>query len=219
MRNISENINNGNCMKIINKVIDKRRKNLPTIADWQDEVYFDGDYKTKIDTILGSTMLRFEYVKYCFPILSHEFITDLSNFCKGYKNIVEIGCGRGWMSYWLKKYGTELESVDNMKWPTFDDYFDFVIDDDAIEYVKNNNNDLIIMSWPDYQSSFAYDVWENMTEHQTLIYIGEGYGGCTADDKFHTAVQKYEIETTLNENFRSFFAIHDKVFVYKKGLI
>ena len=88
-------------MDIIKKFTDKRRKTLPTIAEWGEEVYFDNIKinNGNMDTVLNSTRSRYDYIRYCFPILSHEFMTDLSDFCKDYKNIVEVGCGSGWMSY------------------------------------------------------------------------------------------------------------------------
>lgn len=117
----------------------------------------------------------------------------------------------------MRKYGTELVSVNDNSWSKyFNNYFDFIVKSDAVEYIKNNDNDLIIMSWPDYTKPFAYNIWQNMRKSQTLIYIGEGYGGCTADDDFHKTVQKYEIKTNLNENFHAFYTVHDKIFVYKK---
>lgn len=201
-------------MNILKRVFDKRFKTLPTIADWGNKVIFDNQYPYS-DLLSDSFTIRYKYIKQCFPILSHEFITDLSNFCKDYKNIVDVGCGRGWMSYWLKKYGVDLNSVDDMEWPSFENYFDFIIKDDAVEYVKNNDCGLIIMSWPNYADPFAYNIWNSMRESQTLIYIGESYG-CTADDDFHKAVEDSEIETSMNDNFRSFWGIHDAVYVYKK---
>lgn len=51
------------------------------------------------------------------------------------------------------------------------------------------------MVWPPYATSMAFDTLNNF-KGNLLIYVGEGYGGCTGDDAFH---EKLEEEWDLSE--------------------
>ena len=48
-----------------------------------------------------------------------------------------------------------------------------------------------------------------------VIYIGEGYGGCTADDLFHSELKnKYNL---INEIYiPQWDGIHDSLYIYEK---
>ncbi len=65
----------------------------------------------------------------------------------------------------------------------------------------------------------AARIWNAMKENQYLFYIGESYGGCTANDKFFELINEYETEDKwkLKVNFRSFWGIHDQPYLYKRG--
>lgn len=83
-----------------------------------------------------------------------------------------------------------------------------IIKTDATQYVKNIQNSLIIMNWPDYNSDFAYQIASNTHESNILLYIGEDYGGCTANDKFF---EKFTVQS-LDIPWYSWCAIHDRVY-------
>jgi hypothetical protein len=178
---------------------------LPLNKDWENTL--------KDNSSLTNFNLRNEYIKHSFTILTHEFLLSLSNYCKRFNKISEVGCGSGWLTYWLRKYGTfTYSAIDDHKWQ-FKFYHKFVTKTNAIQYIKNDSSiDLIIMSWPDYDSPFAYNIWNNMHSGQYLLYIGEGPGGCTGNDLFHDAIQQHYMEKDsyiLSTHFKSFNYIHD----------
>jgi len=72
------------------------------------------------------------------------------------------------------------------------------------------------MSWPDYESDFAFDIWETMKRGSELVYIGESEGGCNANEKFFKSTHPYIQNINLAKNFVSFPGIHDSIHVYKK---
>jgi len=207
--------------KLLNQVFNKRRKRLPTITEWARHVNFDVWESPYINwnKTTETFMLRSQYIKYCFPILSHEFMSSFSEFCGEFNKIIEVGCGTGWMTYWLRQYGVETKAaIDDGKWQ-FKKQLDFVIRKNAITYLKQSINiNLIIMSWPNYDSNFALNIWDNLIEGQTLLYIGEGHGGSTANDDFHIKIEGHEIKDKwdLNRNFRSFWGIHDRIIILRK---
>jgi len=90
-----------------------------------------------------------------------------------------------------------------------------------LNFLKNKRiYDTILISWPNYKSNFAYKILENMTKGQTLIFIGEGYGGCTVNDiffnKLYECAELIEDKTIkLREGTFSWYGIYDKVSVCK----
>jgi len=80
----------------------------------------------------------------------------------------------------------------------------------------------IIVSWPPYGEPICYDALLKMRKINPdcrMIFIGEDYGCCTADDKFfETALQCKEYENELNiinDRFQTFAGIYDKIQIYK----
>ena len=164
---------------------------------------------------------REKYTKYSFPILSHEFIVDIKEKINP-KNVVDLACGPGWISFWLMKYGINVkDSVDivedgdfkNMKFYqsriniTKMDIIDYLVD-------HNDKNDLLILSWPLYANSLAKRVFENMKNGQLLLYIGEGMSGCTANDDFHELIEDKILDIGIHMD--NFFGIHDQCYLVKK---
>ena len=133
--------------------------------------------------------------------------------------------GEGWFSYWLKKYGCyKLVSVtDDKSWKVGDigefNYLPIVKKQDAVEAVLETKADVVIMSWP-YMDDTAFRVWESLEPGTRLVYIGEGGGGCTADDTFFEAVHSHELNDESVEICKgvwlNFEFIHDYPSVYLK---
>ncbi len=165
--------------------------------------------------------IRNIYTDVMFPILNEEFIEDLATYLnQNFECTTELMCGTGWLSHWLKKYGcTSLyKSIDNKSWGNFKQWLPLVEDGDAVEYVKGSKEGCFILSWP-YMDCNAYKIWENMSSGQTLIYIGEDEGGCTADYDFFKATRgsyQKDISFELNEHFINFGMVYDRIFVFKK---
>lgn len=160
---------------------------------------------------------RSEYVKHSFTILTEEMILGIKRFLdtNNITKIAELMAGSGWISHWLTKYDVEvLHCSDNHSWSDRLVYHDNVEKRDAIDYIKTDGQEieLIIVSWA-YMDPTLADVWKGMKEGQYLIYIGEGRGGCTANDEFFDLVECKDICELDNSRFQS---IHDYITVYLK---
>jgi hypothetical protein len=204
---------------IIDRTFSVDSEVLPSLSEIKESVLLDEDWNNP-DRYPGndSYLFRDKYVKHSFPILSDDMIRSMADFLSKREFVVELACGEGWLTYWLNKYcpDTVLECVDNMTWPKHKDHLDIVKSDCAIEYAKDNSDvDLYIFSWP-YMDDVAYKVWNEMRKGQELLYIGESWGGCTADDSFFEAVNGFEVKHEI-ESFVSFCGIHDYVYLYRKG--
>ena len=214
-------------MLLIDKTFDKKLTQLPTIEFIESLIVTDDYYsysdntKDYINRTTETLKIRGEYVKHSLPILSHEFMISIKKLTEDLKikRIAELSCGIGWLSYWLRKYGVRIEaSIDNMSWYTHpkDRFLSHVTKGSSISYAKEHSGiGLFILSWP-YMDTVASRIWNAMRRNQYLLYIGEGYDGCTANESFHKKVENKEIETNLNKSFISFWGMHDRPFLYRK---
>ena len=97
-----------------------------------------------------------------------------------------------------------------------------IVKQDAVAAVMEYPDRTVFLGWPPYESTgqgesgIAYDVAVAMEVGQTIIYIGEGYGGCTGDDFFHHALDTYFDEIQISANVAQFFSIHDHAMMYQK---
>lgn len=211
--------------ELIEMTFDPSLPQLPSIEQIKehiltDEATFGAGYDAKKST--RTHAIRDFYTKYSFPILSHEFLRDLKYITKTHPflSIHELNCGVGWLSFWMKKYGIPIqESVDDNSWKHHN-LLDCVQRKDSIQHVKEHPEaDLFILSWP-YMDSVAERIWRAMQPGQCLLYIGEGGYGCTATEEFHNATQPFELKSethTLQVHFLSFWAVHDRPYLYRKG--
>lgn len=171
--------------------------------------------------------IRDLYLEHAFVVYTDEMLKAMKTFCDKHKMKIvhEVCCGTGWFSHWMKKYGIPLkEAVDNKTWKTYkleNKFLPFVKQDDAARFVKQSGDaDMFVLSWP-YMDPLAHMIWKNMKPGQYLMYIGEGYGGCTADEGFFNAVSQHQVRDDKEFNeiakaFVQFNGLHDLPELYKK---
>jgi hypothetical protein len=172
-------------------------------------------------------VMREMYLEHAFVAYNDEMLMALKKFCdkKKMKVVHELCCGTGWFSHWMRKYGIPLKkAIDNKTWSTYkkeDKFLPIVTQDDAVRFVKTAGDaDMFVLSWP-YMDPLAHMIWNAMKPGQYLLYIGEGYGGCTADDSFFSATGAHQITNDKDFNkvekaFLQFNGLHDRPELYKK---
>lgn len=168
--------------------------------------------------------LRYSFVEqFGFVLLNEQLLNSVSDFLKD-KSVCEIGAGTGWLSYQLQKKGVDIIPIDYK--PGKDSEFGFkklhtdILMTNGIDYLENNFPEVVILSWPDYDTSFASDILKVLQKGQTLIYIGEHEGGCTGDDAFFELLQQ---KTELNETMTDILqkkslcwnGVHDTWYVFE----
>ncbi|HHU71144.1 MAG TPA: hypothetical protein GXZ21_03805 [Clostridiales bacterium] len=167
-----------------------------------------------------------------FILISKEWIKDLSQWI-GKRNYLELMSGLGALSYGLRMQGVNIIATDNYSWKETTNVENSLLWNDnkmwthvenlgALEAVKKygRNVDIIIMSWPPYDDEIAVKVLRRMRDINPsciMIYIGEGKGGCTANDEFFTVYQIVEDESfnEANVKFQSWPLIKDRPFLIK----
>jgi len=159
-----------------------------------------------------------------FAIVTIELVERLKELLANSKT-VEVGAGSCFLTNQLREAGVFIQPVDKQpdkyrkEWKNSANGVWIM---DGAEFIKEHQDyDNVIMSWPCYQSPFAYEVALAMRVGMTLYYCGEGAGGCTGDDKFHAYLGEAFVRCDkpsdyLNEVHPQFYYIHDHWSVYKK---
>lgn len=167
---------------------------------------------------------RSEYIKDLgFCIVTTETENVLATFLST-KKVVDIGARTGFLSKILSNKGVNVTAVDigdgsyfGVEYQKIPKWYNIQIIDAT--QLDLSSFDVILLSWPDYEKSTAYDIIKNMKKGQILVYEGEGPGGCTADDNFHDYLKNFmyleDITDRLNEHHIQFPGIYDWWAVYE----
>lgn len=118
--------------------------------------------------------------------------------------IVEIGCGAGYWASLVEQSGGDIIAYDKhvtndglVRSYALKQYlkpFIKILQGDA-EVAKLHSNRTLFLCWPPYKEDMAYHCLKNYLNSggKTLIYVGEGWSGCTGNDKFHELIDKHMV--------------------------
>jgi hypothetical protein len=180
----------------------------------------DGLYGTKG---LMSEMYKLEYrsklvLKYSFAIPD---ATALKIIAK-YSPLVEIGAGGGYWARLLREKGATIHAYDEAP-PGSDkkNHWNFAKHLDVqhglpsvlAEEPYNNGKWALFLCWP-FMDAMAWQCLKSFAG-DTVIYIGEGQGGCTANDEFFEVLTR-DYEEIESHGIPQWFGIHDYLEVYRK---
>lgn len=168
---------------------------------------------------------RHEYVqKHSWFLLSYETALDLAR-CLKQRKVIEVGAGSGYLAAHMRKLGVKDYKAYDLNhltrghggYPFHRNYG--VMRRNALQ-VNIKSADAIVMTWPNYDSNFAYRIAKKMRPGQWLFYQGE-WRGCTANDRFHDLLKSDfrevdHMSTRLNKYHVQWHGIHDYWFVYRK---
>jgi len=160
-----------------------------------------------------------------FSLIAKNWIIPLSKWI-GNRKCLEIMSGQGSLSYALEQEGVSIITTDNFSWMGSGNLWKnkegFLWKDveniDAISAIQKYGDsiDIIICSWPPKDDNiFAKCILEmrKLNPNCLMIFIGEGYGGCTTNDLFfETAefIEDQDFENCFNEGkYCQWFDIHD----------
>lgn len=195
---------------------------------FKDRDYMSLDYHSRgrdnFELKFALMTLRYSFVEqYGFVLLNQKLIDTASKFLKN-KKVCEIGAGTGWLSYNLQQQGIDVTPIDYK--PGQDSNYGFkklhtdILMYNGVDYLEQHMPEVVLLSWPDYDTSFAFEILEKMTKGQTLIYIGEGYGGCTGNDQFFDLLEQKtnlnnSVTELLQESALCWTGVHDTWYVYE----
>jgi len=101
--------------------------------------------------------------------------------------VVEIGAGSGYWASLVAQLGGDIVAFDQHDPESNPDYpFEqgwFPVQKGGPEKAAEHSDRALFLCWPPYNAPFAAECLKAYTGN-TLIFVGEGWGGCTADDEF-----------------------------------
>jgi hypothetical protein len=164
--------------------------------------------------------LRKQWIKKgMFALVTWSWVTPFAKWI-GNKKCLEVMAGRGWLSLALHSLGVDITATDDYSWSKerkWDEPVTEVEELDAIKAVEKYGKDidLLIISWP-YMDDNAYKTitaLHKINPNALIVYIGEGCGGCTADDDFHDHFREIEDEEFQKaaSGFQRWWGLHDYV--------
>jgi hypothetical protein len=182
---------------------DPLNEHYPELAEWQ--------YREHVAWRYGAWCLVDKY-----------WTSELAQWI-GNRKVLSVMSGHGCLEYALKQHDVSIIATDlmdnrytinepNLFWLEVEQF-------DCVEAIKKHKDaDILLMSWPPYKTQDAFqclEEWRSQHTNKPIIYIGERYGGCTADNNFHKSVKiiKDTAIDTINEIFPRYYGIHDKIFV------
>ena len=113
----------------------------------------------------------------------------------GKRRVLEVGCGAGFLARELRLLDVRMFAVDNFSMNYEHKKMEpvtTIVRSDGIEAAKKTIAEVLIISWPVQNCEFAVGVLRAWGRDRPVVYIGELWGGCTANDDFFEA---FRVET------------------------
>lgn len=193
----------------------KQVPNLKSVQEWKI---------LKGDATIREWEVREDHVKHLgWFILTEETANFLGDFIKG-SRVVEVFAGTGFLAHHLRKRSglsrKQYRAYDNASTHAFNTRYPGVTNKNAF-MAPIKSADIVIMTWPPYDTNHAARIVRKMRVGQCLIFNGEGWGGCTGDDVFFETLEdkftelKYPTEM-LDDCHVRFYGLNDRWTVYMK---
>lgn len=132
--------------------------------------------------------------------------------------IVEIGAGVGYWAKMLRDRGADVLAYDRHPNPKNFYHAGNVPLTDVIYgtsgLAKRHSERTLFLCWPPCAEPMAFDCLR-LFKGSTFIYVGEGNGGCTGDDKFHEMLGEMWEEID-DVDIPQWGGIHDYLTVYRR---
>ena len=125
--------------------------------------------------------------EYGWSVPDKKAIKEIQEFIGG-DSVLEIGAGYGMWAKLMQDAGISITPTDSFSnrgaFVPLDKSFTNIEDANANKAIgKYRNHNVLMIVWPPYCDPFAANSLKKFTGNK-LIFIGEGYKGCTADDEF-----------------------------------
>lgn len=168
------------------------------------------EWKKGFQRRMKRTMTRDSFVKHYAWAIPFKPALEV---IRQYAPLIEIGAGKG---YWAALLNCDIICFDLLREnKQIDDKEPwFEVQKGSHEKIKEHTSRTLFLCWPPYTDSMAVDCLKNyLGEH--LVFIGEGGGGCTADDNFWEIIEE---EWTEIECVRlpQWDGVHNCLTIYKR---
>ena len=186
---------------------------------------YPADYKNEEDVPYWGkrSNKRWSFIyNYSWAVPSKIAIRSIEKFVKN-DRIIEVSAGYGLWAKLISDIGIEIIATDIIN---EEDGKRFHYIPENIQYInmeqldylsalkKYNNFEVLMMLWPIYDDSLAYNSLKEF-KGDKFIYIGETQGGCNGDNKFFNLLDKEweEVEMII---IPQWYGIHDYLCLYER---
>lgn len=156
--------------------------------------------------------------KYSWAIPSDNAIQLLA----GMGPIIEMGAGNGYWAKLIVEAGGSIEPHDKKPgnhhyMATPSEVWHPVLQGGPEAITAHHKNHTLLLVWPPYEGELAYDALTRYLEvgGQTVVFVGEGHGGCTADDRFFELLWD-RFEEVGSTEIPQWSYLHDCLTVYRR---
>lgn len=172
-----------------------------------------------LDEQLAAYQLRHTSVReYAFAVPTPEAVRQILQIAP---RIVDFGAGTGYWAKILTAAGGDVVAIDNVQPGTLNSYMDgqeigkwFPVQHGNVSDLACHSDRALLLCWPPYNDSTASDAVKAWGGN-VVIYIGEGWGGCTADDSFFE-LMKAEFEDGDDIDIPHWYGVRDYIQIYRR---
>ena len=158
---------------------------------------------------------RLTYIKFFGFVIIHP---DTLKAIPTDKPIVSVGAGSGA----LERALTTHKKADIVATDSYTGEYSFSVGKHfpteklgASKAVDTYASRRVLMSWPSYDATWPYNALRKMHPAQELVFIGEGKGGCTGDNRFHNYLAK-RFDNLAHSIIPQWYGLHDYATVWRK---
>lgn len=176
------------------------------------------------DDIDGIVEYRWQVIEeFGFPIVTDALVDSLAIIGREMP-ILDAGCGTGYLAWELKQRGVTVLPVDP-------EPFTFInatpkrqwlepVRLPAQQVAVQHPDHALLLSWPSLKRPWPLETLQAYTQAggQCLILIGEGRGGCCADDTFYDWLHSGDSpwQDVVEVPMENWVGIHDHCLIYRR---
>jgi hypothetical protein len=160
--------------------------------------------------------VREQYIaRFGFAVLTQRVVAAIAK----YSPLLEIGSGSGYWAHELRKAGADCVATDpgtGKYGYAKNGWVPYVEIDpiDGVAAVAKYPNRALLIVWPDYDDPWAAEALRDF-DGTTVLYVGEGPGGCTGDEAFHELLDsRYALKEEID--IPQFDGLHDSLQVHMR---
>jgi hypothetical protein len=170
-----------------------------------------------IDRSAEARSLRDEFrSRFSFAILDSKTVERLS----GFGPLVEIGSGKGYWAWELRKAGVDIIATDatdkGRYWRSghWRESWTDIEQLDAVSALRKYSGRKLLSVWPDRGRTWPAEALRAY-RGDTVLYVGEGPGGCTGNYEFHKILHDEFVSTAVFP-IPHFYRQHDFLWVWER---
>jgi hypothetical protein len=186
-------------------------------TDWKIEDGYSGPaWDRHMDDIVNSHTARRYLTKYCaYAVPNTEAIMAVADLKMP---VVEMGAGNGYWAWMFEQAGIKVVAFDR----SLDDYSNHwcvcehwtTVSEGIPIVLKKYTDHALFLCWPPYDDPMAAKSLKAYSGN-TLIFVGEDYGGCTGDEEFFEILEK-NWSTVKEIDIPQWPGVHDAMSIYER---